>query len=107
MEHTAVCHQSDYHILVIGSNLVFTPVSNPLTLSGDHFDHGSSLKNMNWLTWYFGLDRGVPPELRNPYPFVRVIFAKKVVISDDFSQNIGQFFTLFGCLVIFAYVSTG
>ena len=40
----------------------------------------------------FGLDRDVRPKLQNPYPFLRVIFAKKVLISKDFSRNIGLFF---------------
>ncbi len=34
----------------------------------------------------------------NPYPFLRVIFVKKVPISKDFSHNIGLFFKIFECL---------
>ena len=44
------------------------------------------------------LDGSVLLKPWNTYSFLIVIFGNKVLIFKDFSQNIGQFFTIFKCL---------
>ncbi len=44
--------------LVNGSHLVFTLVSNPLTLFGDHFDYGSD-HSEPWAIYLATIDSGV------------------------------------------------
>ena len=49
----------------------------------------------------FGLDRGVPLELQNPYPSLRVIVAKRVPFVTNFSWKIDPFFTNFVIFQVF------
>ena len=48
----------------------------------------------------FGLDRDVPPKPQNPYIFLRVIYAKKVPISEEacFSKFSGEHPKILGIL---------
>ncbi len=62
-----------------------------------HLSKVSTYRVPGWGVLKFDLVGDVPPKLRNPYTFLRVIFApQKVLISKNFPQNIGLFFKIFG-----------
>ena len=87
----------DRHLNMMGSIIIFSTWFSRWIFRkfGVTVQNGSKV---HWRMWpgkgvlRFGLDRGVLLEPQNPYPFLRVIFAKGVPISKDFSWNIGQFF---------------